>query len=155
MKKCAALLLALALCISSFLITTTFANYEIKVSIDGKYIDFDVPPQMINDRTMVPLRAIFEALDAEVSWDDPTQTVTATKDDIVVIATIGSYTMKINNTKKEMDIAPMLVDERTLVPARFVAEAFDCDVLWSEEENTVYIRTSNPVMDQNDDVGQE
>jgi energy-coupling factor transport system ATP-binding protein len=58
--------------------------------VDGKYIDFDVPPQVINSRTMVPVRAIFEELGADVEWDNATRTVIAMKDGVIITATIGS-----------------------------------------------------------------
>ncbi len=132
-----------------------FASNEIKVAIDGEYVKFDVPPQSINNRTMVPLRAIFEALGAEVEWNNNTQTVTAMKDDVIVKATIGSTKMYIDDVEKTMDVAPIAIGGRTLVPARFVAEAFDCDVFWSDEDYTVYIKTEDAIEDNNENVGQE
>ena len=147
MKKCikiAGLFLSVALLI--IMTTSAFANGEIKVAIDGEYVEFDVKPQIINDRTMVPLRAIFEALGAEVDWDSDTQTVTAVKEDKVVEATIGSTYMYIDDEKRTIDVAPMLIGERTLVPARFVAEAFDCDVEWDGEDNVVNIITLDQVL---------
>lgn len=135
--------------------TAVFASNEIKVAIDGEYVEFDVKPQLINDRTMVPLRAIFEALGAEVGWKNDTQTVIADKDDTTVTASIGNTKMYIDNEEKTMDVAPMLIDGRTLVPVRFVAEAFDCEVFWSDEDYAVYIKTEDAIEDNNDNVGQE
>lgn len=90
---------------------------------------------------MVPLRAIFEGLGTTVEWNDSTQTVTAYNETTIVKATIGEYTMNVNGTAKSIDVPPMLVNDRTLVPARFVAEAFDCDVDWDGNTQTVYITT--------------
>ncbi len=143
MKKSIKVLVLFMLMVSVVFTTVAFASNEVKVVIDGEYVEFDVKPQIINDRTMVPLRAIFEALGAEVDWQDKTQTVIATKDDITVTATIGSKKMYIDNKEKIMDIAPMLVAGRTLVPVRFVAEAFDCEVDWDVEKNTVIIISNN------------
>ena len=117
------------------------AESEIKVAIDGEYVEFDVKPQIINDRTMVPLRAIFEALGTEVDWDNATQTVRAMKDNVMVTASIGSTKMYIDEKEKNMDVAPMLIDGRTLVPVRFVAEAFECKVDWVTEDSLVAIST--------------
>lgn len=142
MKK---IIKVLGVCLLIMLImssTVAFSSNEIKVSIDGEYVEFDVKPKLINDRTMVPLRAIFEALGAEVDWDNDTQTVTAMKDDITVTATIGSTKMYIDDEQKTMDVAPMLLGGRTLVPVRFVAEAFKCYVGWDEENSIVYITSS-------------
>lgn len=62
----------------------SFAADDISITLDGRNLSFDVPPQIINERTMVPLRAIFEALGADVDWDQATQTVTSSKDDITI-----------------------------------------------------------------------
>lgn len=123
------------------------AQDDIKVSIDGQYIEFDVQPRLINGRTMVPLRVIFEALGAEVDWNSDTRTVVAMKNDVTVTATIGSTIMYIDGEKKIMDVAPMLLDGRTLVPARFVAEALECEVEWNQNAKTVYIYSNNSYED--------
>lgn len=152
MKKFGKCLIVFMLLISAIIPRAVFADKEISVTIDGRFIEFDVPPQLINDRTMVPLRAIFEALGARVEWDNDTQTVTATKDNISVITTIGSRTMYVNNSRKSMDVAPVIINSRTLVPARFVAEAFDCDVDWNGDlqivDITTYYVDDNKVYDE-------
>ena len=79
-------------------------NGIISVNIDGNPILFDVPPQLIDSRTMVPLRAIFEALGAVVSWDNSSQTITATKENIIVkMQTEQRIKWKILTTKYFMD----------------------------------------------------
>ncbi len=120
---------------------TAISSNTIKVYIDNKIVSFDVQPQLIGGRTMVPLRAIFEGLGATVEWDNNTQTVTAYNEVKIVKATIGSNTMTVNGANRTMDVAPMLVGGRTLVPVRFVAEAFDCDVEWDGNTKTVSITT--------------
>lgn len=155
MKKCIKILGLCLVMMSIMMSTVVFASNDIKVAIDGEYVEFDVQPQLINNRTMVPLRAIFEALGAEVDWDESTQTVIAMKDDITVTATIGSTKMYIDDEERTMDVAPMLLNGRTLVPVRFVAEAFECEVFWSDEDYSVYIRTESAIEDENDNVGQE
>jgi len=119
---------------------------QIAASINGSNIDFDVPPQIINDRTMVPVRAIFEALGARVSWDENTQTVTAKSDRYWVSLKIGSNTMEHINYKETtqtsfytLDSPAVIIDGRTLVPARAVAEAFGCSVEWDANTKTVVI----------------
>lgn len=133
------LMVLVMLTLSIMLSTMASASSGIKVMVNGELVQFDVQPQVINDRTMVPLRAIFEKLGAEVDWNGQTQTVTATRDDIVVVSTIGSRTMYINGEAKTMDVAPSVINGRTLVPVRFVAEAFDCYVEWDGSSSTVYI----------------
>lgn len=78
-----------------FLICMVFAAPVLAaptVDLDGKQLSFDVQPTIENGRTLVPLRAIFEAMGANVDWNQSTQTATATKDGTTVKLTIGSLT---------------------------------------------------------------
>lgn len=133
----------LALCLACGMFSVVLAeNGEISVFLDGEKLNFDVPPQMINDRTMVPMRKIFEAMGAVVVWDDSTETVTATKNAKEVNLTVGSNTVYKNGSPIHTDVPAQLIDGRTLVPIRVVSEALECNVDWIEETNTVNI-TSN------------
>jgi len=112
---------------------------NITVEIDGDEIYFDQPPILYNDRTMVPLRKIFEELGAKVSWDGNTQTATGKKGDRTVKVTIGQKKMYVNNTAFDLDTAPIVVGGRTLVPARAIAEGLGCEVDWDGKYNLVSI----------------
>lgn len=136
-KKIIGLLLSLTLLFST--VSTVMANNGISVTINGQQVAFDVPPQIINNRTMVPLRAIFEALNATVDWDDETQTITSTKGNTTMRLTINDSTMYVNETSVALDSPACLVDDRTLVPIRAISEAFDMNVDWNEEKNEVSI----------------
>ena len=140
-KKILASILMLSLLMVA--IPSVYASNDIKVVVDDRLVEFDTPPCLIGGRTMVPLRAIFEALDVTISWDQPTQTVTAFNEAYLVKCTIGNNDMYVNNVKKTMDIAPMIIENRTLVPARFIAEAFACDVEWDSSSLTVNIRSKS------------
>lgn len=118
-----------------------FSDNGISVVLDGKALEFDVPPQMQNDRVLVPLRVIFEGLGADVEWDGDTETVTAEKEGTVIILTIGGAEPTVNGEIVEIDQPAILVGNRTLVPIRFVSEAFGCDVDWVDETQTVVIST--------------
>ena len=122
---------------------TGYADVGITVTLNGDKIEFDVQPQLIDDRTMVPLRKIFEAMGAVVDWDNDTQTVTATKDDKVVTAKINDRNLYINGVAKTLDVPPMIIDGRTLVPARFVAESFGANVDWVDSTQTVVISSEH------------
>lgn len=114
-------------------------NYGIKVIINGKQIDFDVQPMIINDRTMVPMRAIFEALGAEVSWNNLTQTaVGETKKTKVKIIIGKDYLLK-NDNIVVLDSPAIIVSDRTLVPVRAIAESLDCKVEWYGDTQVVEI----------------
>ena len=112
---------------------------NISVYVSGKKLSFDQEPIIYNDRTMVPLRKIFESLGATVNWNASTRTVTGTRGDRRVKLTVGSKTMYVNNTKYDLDTAPIIVSDRTLVPARAVAEGLGCDVSWDASTKSVNI----------------
>ena len=139
MKKIIALLLAITLLICMNIVV--FADDSIYVKLDEKYIEFDVVPQIINGRTMVPIRAIFEEMGATVEWDANTSSAICTKGDTVVKMTVNSMYMYINGQLTQMDISPVIVDGRTLAPARYVAEAFGAAVQWDQENSTVIINS--------------
>lgn len=116
---------------------------DIKVKLDGKTLSFDVPPQIINDRTMVPLRAIFEALGASVEWNQETKTVTSTKGDTTIKLTIDSNTMYVNDNTVTLDSPACVVNDRTLVPVRAISEAYKTKVDWDGDTRTVVISSSD------------
>ena len=138
-KRILAILMALS--VSAAPAAVLAADDDIKVMLDGERIAFDVQPQIIDERTMVPLRAIFEALGATVDWDQETQTVTAVKDDTKIALTIGKNVIYVNDKPIELDVAPLIIDERTLVPVRAIAEGFGLDVGWDGENATVIIKS--------------
>lgn len=137
-KKITSLMLIISL-LFAFSSFTVSANDEIKVLLDGKPITFDVPPQIINGRTMVPLRAIFEAMNASVKWNDATKAVTAYRGDTTVKMSIDSNQLDINGKLQSMDSMPVIIDDRTLAPARYVAESFGYDVEWKATDRCVNI----------------
>ena len=141
MKK----LLPLLLTALSLMSSAAYAADDIAVYIDGERIEFDVEPQIINERTMVPMRKIFETLGAEVEWVPEPQMIFATRGARCVLLQIGKSAIAVKDfatgeeTKTELDIAPVIVDERTLVPVRAISEAYGMDVEWDGETSSVYI----------------
>lgn len=112
----------------------------IRVFIDGKLLEFtDTDPIIESSRTLVPMRAIFEALGAEIKWDDASKTVSGTKDGITVSLKIGDKTAYINGKPVELDVPAKIKNSRTIVPLRFIAESFDTDVTWDGETQSVFI----------------
>ncbi len=114
----------------------------ITVFVDGVQIEFDVDPITESDRTLVPMRAIFEALGAEVTWDDATWTATAVRGGDVMNVTIDSNILYKNGTAVELDVPARMVGDRTLVPVRAISESFDALVEWNEEAQQVIITTA-------------
>lgn len=114
---------------------------EVKVLLDDKSVDFDVPPQIINGRTLVPLRAIFEALDYNVKWYGNEERIEATSDNDTIILYIGDKNIKFNKSVITTDVPPQIIDGRTLVPIRVIAECSGCVVEWDNVNNAVIIKT--------------
>ena len=121
----------------------TVSASNITVTLNGAVLSFDVSPQIISDRTFVPMRKIFESLGATVSWDEETKTITGIKDDTIVNLSIGSDVLIKNGFPKKLDVAPTIVDSRALVPVRAIAESFDCSVEWISESQTIKITASS------------
>lgn len=126
--------------------TPTLQSDGIKVVVNGSYLSFDQPPVIINGRTLVPLRAIFEALGAEVEWEAETKSIMAFKGDMGVLMYIDSAVMtkgQVGGTASDvtLDTAPTIINGRTMVPARAVAEAFGCSVNWDSSTKTVIINS--------------
>lgn len=116
-------------------------NDGIKVMYDGNTIDFDVQPEIIDDRVMVPMRTIFEAFGAMVKWDGDSQTITAKKKSKTISMTIGNTDMTKNDETYSFDTAPVIEDGRTLVPVRAVSDMLGLDVEWEDSDKTVTITT--------------
>ena len=114
---------------------------EVKVLLDDKSVDFDVPPQIIDGRTLVPLRAIFEALDYNVKWYGNEERIEATSDNDTIILYIGDKNIKFNKSVITTDVPPQIIDGRTLVPIRVIAECSGCVVEWDNVNNAVIIKT--------------
>ena len=115
------------------------ANGDITVKLNGEPLVFDVQPIIVDGRTLVPLRAIFEALGANVAWEEATQTVFATKDATVVILQIANKNAFVNSEIVPLDVPAQLVQDRTMVPVRIIAESFGLEVNWNEETRAVEI----------------
>ena len=150
---------------------------EIRVILDGEYMEFDVPPMMIGNRTMVPFRAIFEAFGMEVDWDEENQSIGAKKTEVhrtEITLQIGNDSMFVetfylwigmpdyeprpavysSTNQIFIDIPPIIVDNRTLVPLRAISEALNATVDWDDYTRTVTIESAE-VVSSADDAGND
>lgn len=109
------------------------------ITIDGRPIKADVAPVIISGRTMVPFRTIFEALGARVDYDILTDIAKGTKGHITVSLPLGKSTAYVNGAEVSIDVPPAVINGRTMVPGRFVAEALGASVNWVQATNTVVI----------------
>ncbi|MEB2299397.1 copper amine oxidase N-terminal domain-containing protein [Lysinibacillus xylanilyticus] len=145
MKKIWTLFLAAILIVPILLQPATAqAAKAITIYVDGVQLKTDQPPVMIQGRVMLPLRAIFEALNARVDWDPRNQTVTGIKGDTTVVLKMKSKVATINGERVTLDVPAQIVRGRTMVPVRFVSEALGQDVDWNSYKQTVSIKSDTP-----------
>ena len=142
MKKILCLVLTIALLISSLAFQTAFAEDDIKVLVNGKSLTMDQPPVLVNDRTLVPVRAIFEALGAKVDWNNDTNTATGVLGGTTVEIQIENTVAKVNGKDVTLDVPAKLISDRTLVPVRFISESLGAKVDWDNDTQTVIITTN-------------
>ncbi len=112
----------------------------ISVTLNGRSLVFDQPPIIVDNRTLVPLRVIFESMGASVDWDQETETVTSRLGDTSISLKLGSSAMYKNGEEIHLDVPAQIVNQRTLVPVRAISEAFGADVEWDGNTGTVVIK---------------
>lgn len=112
---------------------------EISVYIDEEPLVLVDQPFIREGRTLVPMRAFFEALGAEVSWDAANRTAIGTRGGITVSIPIGSTTPVVNGEPYTIEVPAEIVNSRTYIPLRFVGEALGDEVVWEESTRSIYI----------------
>lgn len=120
----------------------TNSTKDILVFVDGNKIEFDQKPIIQNGRTLVPFRKIFEALNADVAWNNDTQQVKAKRNDTEISFIIGQKVLYINGKDSiSMDVAPQIINGRSMVPLRVVSEVLGVEVNWDNNQRIVTINT--------------
>ena len=139
-------------------------EYPVKLMLDGEEIVFaegNMPPIIVRDRTLIPARALFEAMDGTVEWDEEKEEVQITLGDSVVVLTIGSNLAWINETARILEVPAMIIARQgelygnTMIPVRFAAEALGCGVDWEDEERAVLITSPFLPEEENGEEGKE
>ncbi|MDW7672481.1 MAG: stalk domain-containing protein [Bacillota bacterium] len=120
------------------------AQPAIQIEIDGQPLVTDVSPVIEDGRTLVPVAHLLRALGAEVNWDGDSRTVTITQDDTTILLTIDSQTALINGQATQMQVPARILNSRTLVPLRFVAENLEANVEWDGVNRMVRVTTGEP-----------
>lgn len=131
MKKILSFFIALLL-----LVTSASA---VDLYVDTNLVETDTPPTVIDGRTLVPVRAIFEAIGATVEWDSVTRTAIGVRNNTTVTIQIDNTTAYVNGEAKTLDVPAQLINGRTMVPARFISEAMGCDVTWYQKTQTAAV----------------
>lgn len=147
MKYMKILLMGLIVSTSLYCTVPALAEDTVTVLVDGAAVVSDVPAQLINDRAMLPFRAILEKLGADVGWNGDYQIVTAVKGKTILNLRIDKPIMvRIDLETQEseqisLDVSPQIIADRAMVPVRAISEALDAAVDWDQETLTVKIDT--------------
>lgn len=127
------LLLCMILLVAVFGTSNVMAKDGDAISLDGA--------MLIEGKTMLPLRSIFENLNAQVVWDSSSNTVTATKEDTKIIIKVNSSTATVNGEQRSIDVPAKIINNKVMVPVRFVSEILGAKVEWDEKNRTVSVES--------------
>lgn len=113
------------------------------MTVNGTEMEIDpgrgTVPVVQNDRTLVPIRAVIESMGGSVAWDEETQTVFLEYNGDIITLAVGNTTAFFNETANTLDVAPAQIGDRTMLPIRFIAESYQFDVAWDEENSVITI----------------
>lgn len=125
---------------NQFTLTMQIGNPVMTVNGEEKNIDENgTAPVIESGRTLVPIRAIIEAMGGKVNWDGEQNTTVLTLDEAAVTLVIGSETALFNEEKHTLDVVPKIINGRTMLPIRFIAESFKFGVGWGEKTEIITI----------------
>ncbi len=119
------------------------AENDIKLYVNDKRIKCDVAPVIVNDRTLVPARALFESLGAECTWEAETREVEISMEETTILLTINSLVAYVNEEETMLDVSPIIINSRTMLPVRFISETLGYDVKWIAEDRTVDVKSAD------------
>ena len=123
----------------------TVANEDqiqtVKIKVNGKTLVSEYSAVLSQGTTIVPLRAVMEALECNVEWENEAQSITISKNDTIIKMQIGSNVMFVNGTKKEIPIPAQLIGNTTYIPIRAVSESIGATVGWESSDFSAGIST--------------
>ncbi|GMQ59644.1 hypothetical protein AN1V17_40430 [Vallitalea sediminicola] len=143
--------------LTAMMVSTVTAKTYVTVTVEGETVDFpDAQPFIdANNRTLVPIRFISEALGGQVSWDSDLQQATITYDKKVIKLVINKKEITVDDEVQVMDTQAILKDSRTYVPVRFVSEAMGANVEWDSTNYIVIITLRHDTVDLEDMTNEE
>ena len=155
-------ILAIALVFSSIAFASDASDVVIKLTIgnpemtvNGVAAEIDpgrnTAPVILESRTLVPIRSIIEAMGGTVEWDAEQSKVTLKLKEDEINLIINSVSAFFNGVESTLDVAPVIINERTMLPIRYIAESFKFDVEWDGETSTVTI-TKKSIADETENV---
>jgi len=120
-----------------------FAQSDISVTIDGAPVNFPIiGPQIVQDRTLVPVRGVFEALGFDVDWYGPAQRVTLARYDYTVVLAVGSTIFTTNGVQHYLEVPAQIIADSTFLPLRSPLESVGYTLGWCQDTRTVSISTN-------------
>ena len=143
MRKLVSVLIVITMVLSVVPAFSVSAANDISVYIDGVRIDLPAAPINVNGTTLVPMRALFEALGAEVSWINETQTATGSAPGVHVGVQIDNPTMLRNLVDVPLLEPARIINGSTFIPLRAVSECFGMQVDWDGATNSIYLTSLN------------
>lgn len=154
MKKKIAILLS---CVCIAFPALTYAQSNIQVKLDGNYVKFSgQEPTVVNNRTMVPLRGIFENLGYSIEWDADTKTATLKKDNKSISIQTGADSFSVNGVGKKLDVPAQILNGSLMLPLRAIGEASGLSVVWDSNSKTVVMtniaQVTNISTDSKEDI---
>ena len=127
-------------------VTITLRIGDPMMTVNGVETEIDpgvgTAPVIVGDRTLLPVRAVVESLGGTVGWDEAASEVTLSYNGNAITLTIDSQTAYLNGAARTLDVAPTIMNDRTMLPIRFIAEGFGLDVEWNEAEQEVSITST-------------
>lgn len=139
MKRFRTLAVLLCLLFSFVRGDLAFAAPAARLFLDGEPLYSDVPPTIINNRTLVPLRVIMESLGADVVWQSNSEPILVKKHNTLVQVQVGKTQASVNDTAITLDVAPRIIHDRVMVPLRFIGESLGAGIWWDQVSRSVYI----------------
>lgn len=125
----------------------------VKLIVNGEVLESDVPPTIVEGRTLLPIRAVTEALGADVRWDQPSQSATIQKDDVTLVLKYKSNQFVLNEDIKTLDVSIQMINNRIMVPLRVVGESLNYPVKWDDATRTVIVgEATNDATESKDPV---
>lgn len=136
------LLIVSLLCMAA---SVSAASPSIQLFLNGKSLEAEVPPRIVNDITLVPVRVIAESLGSKVSWDGKQRKVTVEKPGTKITLIIDKKEATVNGVAVPLEAAPMIDSGNTMLPIRFVSEQLGTKVTWDNLTRSVFLYNSEKV----------
>lgn len=132
----------------SIMLSTAVQADEINVVLDGREVEFNnQTPVIVEGKTFVPLRDVFENLGYYVKWDEETKTAMLCQELLFVYVTENKDSVRINNREIQLEVPAQIIDGSMMIPVRELGENLGLEVSWDSQNNTVYLE-SNGIYDE-------